>query len=363
MHLRFIRAILVKDLRDALKDGRVLAAIIVPLAIGIFYGVIFNNSTPQPSATVAYSAASSTTLPHALSSAAGTQVELTLKQVDAAQQVRQLVDQKNADIGLVIPAGFDQQVRSGNAPPLTIIRRETSTFGENYVSATLDSVLRAMAGQRPPATIQTTVIPTATTGSQAIFDQLGLRRYFVLAAAVMLIGMIALMAVPVILAEESEKKTLDALVMIASYLDVVVAKALVGVVYIAVALALLLGLTRLSIANIPLFVGGTLLLTLALIGFGLMLAGIFKSATQLNTWVGFLVFPVVVPAFVVGVGGPRALQIVLDLLPTSQAMKLMINGLDNHRYFTDLWLSFLVLAVWAIAAYALLLWTLQRREG
>ena len=62
--------------------------------------------------------------------------------------------------------------------------------------------------------------------TQAIFDQLGPRKYFVLVAIVMEIGMIAMLAVPIILTEEVEKHTIDALVARLLLVDIVAAKAL-----------------------------------------------------------------------------------------------------------------------------------------
>src|SRR5699024_242115 len=123
------------------------------------------------------------------------------------------------------------------------------------------------------------------TGDETnLFDDLGLQRYFVLAALMMLIAMIAMLAVPIILAEEAEKKTLEALTLIASYIDVVAAKALVGITYIVAGTGLLLALTQIWPEDPVLFFSGILLLGIALVGLGLLLGGLFKSANQLNTW-------------------------------------------------------------------------------
>ena len=112
--------------------------------------------------------------------------------------------------------------------------------------------------------------------------ELGARKYFVLATVVMMLGMIAVLAVPIILTEEAEKKTLDALLLVANYREVIVAKALVGVAYSAISVALMLALTRLQPADMPTFVAGTGLLAVALIGAGLLLGGVFKTANQVT---------------------------------------------------------------------------------
>jgi hypothetical protein len=112
----------------------------------------------------------------------------------------------------------------------------------------------------------------------------------------LLIIMIAIFVVPIMLAEESEKKTLDVLVMISSYWEVVTAKAGVGIIYVSVSLALMLRLTGIAPENAALFVLAIALLSVTLIIFGLLLGGIFRNTNQLNTWSGAFLFPLIYPA-------------------------------------------------------------------
>jgi ABC-2 type transport system permease protein len=194
-----------------------------------------------------------------------------------------------------------------------------------------------------------------------VIDRLGLRRYFVLLALVMLVAMVALLALPVILVEETEKKTLDALALIISYADVVAGKTLVGATYIAVATALLLGLTRLSPADPLLFVLAMVVFSITVVGFGLLLASLFHNANQLNTWSGLFVAPFVIPIFLVAAGLPKAVTTVLSLLPAPRATELFVNGLSGQAIYSNVWLSLLILLAWAAAVYTLLLWRLSHR--
>lgn len=363
MHLRMIRTIFRKDLLDAIRDARVLVALIVPLGLGLLYGQIFQDEVEVPSASVAYTSVDETMLPEAIGMALGPRVELTFTEFDSPDAVRQQIDGKDADVGLVVPAGFDAAVAAGQMPTLTVIHRDTPGYGSSIVLGALDGALRQMAGQQPPAQIDRDVLATESLSAQSIFDKVGLRPYFLLAVVVMLIAMVAMLAVPVILSEEREKKTLDALVMVASYADVIVAKALVGLAYVAASVTILLAITRLVPSNPAMFVGAIFLFSLVLIGFGLLIGGLFRNANQVNTWSGFLMMPVIAPAFIVGLDLPRAVQVILDVLPTSQASKLLINGLTGEALFANAWLSFLVLAVWVVIAYAALLFTLSRQRA
>jgi 5-methyltetrahydrofolate--homocysteine methyltransferase len=72
-----------------------------------------------------------------------------------------------------------------------------------------------MAGHSPPARIQQRSLPPAT-GATTALDVLGARKDTILVAMIMLLAMIAVYAVPAVLVEETEKKTMEALTLIAS---------------------------------------------------------------------------------------------------------------------------------------------------
>ncbi len=363
MHPRMILTIFRKDLFDAVRDMRVLMAIVMPLGIGILYNVIFQNLDRRPSATIAIYAAGQTALPQTMEALLGEVTDLKFTIASDAEEVRRLVLDKKASVGLLVPPDFDAALQAGSRPTLTVVQRNETfdtNVGSNLVSRSLERVVQQLAGQRAPAVISYDLLDT---GQPAVFERLGIARYFVLSSVIMLIGFITMLALPTILAEETEKKTLDALVMVASYADVIAAKALVGVVYTAVAVPLLLLLTRLRPVNLPLFIGAVALLSVTLIGFGLLLGGLFRNANQVNTWSGLFLVPVVGPAFAVGYPLPSAIGAALNVLPTSQAAKLTINGLSGEAIFSGQWLSVLIIVAWGVVAYGLLLWRLSLREA
>jgi ABC-type Na+ efflux pump permease subunit len=363
MHPRMILTIARKDLFDAIRDMRVLMAIVMPLGIGILYNVMFTSFDRKPSATVAVYASAPTALPDAMRSLLGEVADVRFTTAESEDAVRTLVREKDAHLGLIVPPDFDAALKNDGRPTLVVVRRDESfdtNVGASLVSRSLERIVQALAEQRPPATITYDLLDT---GQPAVFERLGLTRYFVLASVIMLIGFIAMLAIPTILAEETEKKTLDALVMAASYLDVIVAKALVGIAYTAFALPLLLLITRLRPANLPLFVGTVALFSVTLIGFGLLLGGLFRNANQVNTWSGLFLLPVIGPAFAVGYPLPDWVAIGLATLPTSQAAKLAINAFSGETLFPQQGLAVFVIVAWGVVAYGLLLWRLSRREA
>jgi ABC-2 type transport system permease protein len=352
-----------KDLFDAIRDMRVLMAIVMPLGIGILYNVIFTSFDRKPSATVAIYATAPTELPDTMRSLLGEVADVTFTTAASQEEVRELVRTKEAHLGLIVPPNFDAALKDSSRPTLVVVQRDESfdtNVGASLVSRSMERIVQQLAGQRPPAVISYDLLDT---GQPAVFERLGLTRYFVLASVIMLVGFIAMLAIPTILAEETEKKTLDALVMAASYLDVIVAKALVGVVYTAVGVPLLLLITRLRPANVPLFVGAVALFSVTLIGFGLLLGGLFRNANQVNTWSGLFLLPVIGPAFATGYPLPDWVATGLAILPSSQAAKLAINAFSGETLFPQQWLAAAVIVAWGIVAYGLLLWRLTQREA
>lgn len=362
LSLRRIRAIYRKDLRDAIRDSRVLLALVLPFGIGIFYNLTFKDegvSTLQ--ATVAYASDGQTALPNALQQVSGSGVRIAFHEMTAAD-VRATMSKNDVDLGLIVPAGFDAAVKSGNSPNLTVVERAKRTVEGDFVAAALEPALRALAGQAAPATIDVAVV-NRDVASQSVQDALGLRTWAVLAAVVMMIAMVGMLAIPVVLAEESERKTLDALVLVSNYPEVVIAKALLGITYVVVSVPLLLAVTGIRPESRGMFVAAVALLAVDLIGLGLLMAGLFKSANQLNTWAGIIMLPVIAPAFAVGLPAPTLLGYVFGALPSGAAAKLLFNSAAGHRLFPNPAAYLAILIVWGFVAYALLLWRLSRRQA
>src|SRR5579864_5528881 len=259
MHPRIILTIALKDLKDAIRDGRILMALLLPIGLGVVYNVVMPD-VQKPVVTVAIASADHTQLPTALRAIAGSTVDLRFNNLSSAAEVTAQVDAKKADVGLVLPAGFDAAVAAGSAPALTVVQPPgSSTLGAIYIASALGGALRSMAGQHAPAVITTQTAQPAHDAA-SVMTNLGARKYMVLGTLIMLMAMIAIYVLPILLTEEFEKKTADALLMVGTQSDVVAAKVTVGLAYLAVSIPLLLGVARMVPANLPLFVGALVLL-------------------------------------------------------------------------------------------------------
>ena len=360
MNPRKIATVFRKDTLDAVRDGRIFVAILIPFALAAFYNATYPDEPETPSVTVAHTAAASS-LEDGLRASTG-DARLSFRAGSPAE-VRDLVQNEGANVGIVASQGFDEALGSGRPPDLTVVLPEQPSPEGDLVVSALDPALRALAGQAPPAEIQTQSVRVGEGGSLAAQPEPKQYSIFMLVPVMFLIILISVFAVPVMLAEETEKKTLDALVMAASYREVVVAKALVGLLYVAVALAFMLGITRLSITDPFTFGAAIALLTVTLIGFGLLIGGLFGNANQLNTWSGIFLMPLMVPAVVVNLPNlPEWGEKVLSAFPVSQGMWLMTNAVTGQTVFPNPALSFAVIVAWGVSGYALPMWSLRRRR-
>jgi ABC-2 type transport system permease protein len=178
-----------------------------------------------------------------------------------------------------------------------------------------------------------------------------------------MLTLIAILAIPIVLAEEFEKKTIDALVLAMPYGEVIAAKALLGMVYVVAMMAIFLGISRLEIQRWPTFVVSVGLTGLALLGIGLLFAGLLRNANQLNTWAGIFMIPIIAPSAFIGQDFPDPLVTVLSLLPTGAGIRLIYNSVLGEQFFSGEALSVAVLLAWIAIAYGLLLWQLKRRQA
>jgi len=357
-----VNAIYRKDLRDALRDSRLIIAVLMPLVIGLLYSFMFKDDT-KPTAKLGVVTSTATQLPAALQAATEAAMQLKVRPFADRATLTQQVRDENVDVGLIVPADFDKALKAGASPQLTVILPASPSFGGDYVAAMLDRVTQALAGQVPAATIARLALPAETGTADSAFAEVGARKVFVLVAVILMLAMIAVYALPAVLTEETEKRTVEALTMIASDAEVIVAKSLFGLTYCVISVPIMLAITRVAPENVALFAADMVLTSVALVGLGLLLGGLMKTQTQLNTWSTVALIPMMVPAIIVGLPMPGWAEAIVSVLPTAQTMRLGVNALAGRRLFGAEWLSVAIIIAWAVGGYGLVWWRLSRRES
>jgi ABC-2 type transport system permease protein len=141
--------VLGKDLGLGPRSPIFLYALVIPVVGTLLIQLVFGNLfAPQPRMGVVDMGDSS--IPAALAEMEG--IELVM--VASADELRRLVGDHNLDAGLILPAGFDEQVRAGQRPLLQFYVSGESLASDRLVLAvtTLDLV-RGIEGSPPPVEV------------------------------------------------------------------------------------------------------------------------------------------------------------------------------------------------------------------
>jgi ABC-2 family transporter len=348
MSLRRILAILTKDVRESWRDGRILVLLLLPLGGGVLSSIL--NEEKLPTTSVAVVDRPDGAVTRELRSVSGKSAKLELKRAADAASARRLVADEDVDVAVVVaPAG---------APHAEILVGAAASPAGQSIVELAPVALALAAGQDPPARPRVRVVPAA---NQKPADIIG-PQFDELFALVLFVIFVALIVVPMQTAEELESGTFGALRLAATGTEILAAKALAGFAYTAVGVGVTVALTGLEVHDPLLFGGAVLALTVTLVGFGLLVGLLVPNTSAINTYAGFLIFPLVFLAGAVFTFDSGIVAGILDALPLSQAVKLLANGISSPRPFEAGVVAWLVIVAWAVGGYAVLARIASRRE-
>jgi len=353
MNLRRILAILNKDLKDSGRDGRIMVLLLLPIGMAIFYNATVEDGDKLPTTKVAIVDPGDRGVARELRQSAGKSAELEITQARDAAAARALVAKDEADLAVV--AAPDSR---GPERAEVLVAQEASPAAQAVVALVPDALARA-DGREPAA--QTRIQSVAPT-DQKPYEIIDQRALTVLIVIVLLVGFVAMMVVPIQTAEELETGTFGALRLAATGTEILVAKAVAGVLYGVGGVGVTVTLTKLDVHDPLLFFGAAFALIVSLVGFGLLLGLLIPNSNAINTYGAFLLFPFVGLAAAVFFVESGIFMTVLDLLPFSQAAKLLGDGLSAQTPFDGGPASWAVIAIWAIIGYVILARIATRRE-
>lgn len=219
-----IATVLGKDLRLGPRSPVFLWVLVLPLLITLVLQVVFGDLfDPSPRLGIVDEGASVVT----------EQAErldgIEVTRVDSVETLTGMVEGGDLDAGLVLSAGFDEEVRAGSRPPLRFYVGGDSLASDRVIlGITTIELIRAVEGASPPVDVQ---VVTLGQAGQPISVRLVpfIVMYSLLIAGVFLPSFS--------LADEREKHTLQALVVTPVRLtEVVTAKGILGFL-LAVAMA------------------------------------------------------------------------------------------------------------------------------
>jgi ABC-2 type transport system permease protein len=354
--LRIVSAIATKDIVDALRNKTTLFNIVTVVFIMLVYQwipavmyrdvdlVIYN---PGNSRLVATLENSTHYVPHLVTS--------------VSELKREMGENERGDLGLVIPADFDQRLASaasgaGGEPALGAYVMWSSRLSADDLRADWEGQLSELVGQPVRVHTEGTVYPHP--------DSMGPIR-LVAATLVLIVILMATLTVPHLMFEEKRTRTLDALLVSpASVGQIVLGKALAGLFYCLTAAAVVFLFNWTFVIHWGLVLLAVLCGMLLAVGFGLLLGTLLERREQMMIWAmipgQFLLGPVFLS--IVDVILPETLRNVMYWIPTVALAKAFRYALSDGATWDQIAFYLSIVAISATLVLGLVAWKVRRSD-
>lgn len=369
MQARNIIAIARKDALDMLLNKTTLFFLLAPIMLAVLFAVI--------NGLIANKNASTDMLIYNPDNSGVEQfvgkvmVEFPIVHAASASEVANTFGRKGSRpnishiLGVVIPAHFESDVRTGAHPQIQLYLNDTylGANSEKLLEHAISDYTRSLISPQTPLSFAVTTVNLPMTSNYA---QDYAQRY---AMAGLLYSLtIGIAFVPGMLIEEKEKKTLRMLMVSpASWGDIVLSKLLVALVYQILISAAVLIIQGGLIGQVPLL----LLFTLLSACFGLMLGLLFGCLCQTNgtlgTFVGLISLAYTLPALVLGPlnaivqGSP--LEQAMKVLPTYYMADSFLKAMQNQASLQNTFLDGAILLGSTVLLFFLAIWALRRQSA
>ncbi len=352
MNRRAVFTIVRKDLLDAIKNKHVLFSLLLPIIMSFLMRLVYLSQESE--------------IRLAIFDPGGSQLVTRLTEGDtkveliacASPEEVRLKVQQGADAGLVVPEDFDFELKQGRKPPVHIYRNARQLERVNWLEGFVKRNAYALAGYELPVRLQ---VDWLGKSGQSLDIGERISRFLLGMWLLMAAAIVGVIAVPGIMVEEKEKRTLDAILITpASYADVIVAKGLVGFIYAVMVSGIVLTLNDGFKGNVPLLLAGVLLTVLFTIGVGLFMSQFFNSVMQINTWSTVIFFPIIIPAMFFSL--PPSVERVFRIFPTYYSARVFQLAWKGDGSTSEALLCLGVLAIWAVAFAVADVWMVKVRR-
>jgi ABC-2 type transport system permease protein len=365
MHLRSILAIARKDALDIIVNKSTLFSLLSIIFVAVLFLLISSLLGTKDTKLLIYDPGNSgiekvinSEYAHLVVTHASSLEEVsTAFGPDGASKSSQYA------IGVVVPENFLGSLHSGNRPQLSLYINgdQISNLDSQLTVRLITSYASSVANPQPVALSMATINPPHTT---PIGDISGLYQ----ATGLLMTFLTGIGLVSNLLIEEKEKKTLRMLMVSpATFLDVVLAKLLVGLTYQLALSGIVLAIVKGFTGEIPLvllfvLLGATFSLTL-----GLLAGCIFQTTAASGGFIGAISMFFIAPTIFIG---PLAfliqntpIEYIVKLLPTYYIAHGTYNAVQSQSTFASVSLDAGVL----IACIGILLiasaWALRRQAA
>jgi ABC-2 type transport system permease protein len=355
MNSRIVAAIARKDLVDAIRNRYLLVALLTPLLVALLVRMLLPGIDSLNNLTIVAHDPDHSRLVSQLRALP----QIKLLEAGSRDAVTAEVEKIKAAGGLAVPPNFDADVAAGKEPELSVFLNKNRNIVEQ-------ATFRQLIGQQVLGLVKQPVsarLKWIELGPESRNPAEGFNLNQMLLPLLLLLAfvMTGAFVVPLLLVEEKEKRTLDFLLASpASLREIIMGKALTGVVYTVLIVAVLLAVNHKLIGNWPLTLLTILLGLLFVVATGLFMGSLFQNTMQVNTWASLVVLVLLAPSFP-SFGLPAALETGMKLIPTYHfvaALKFSAAGSSS----APIWGHLAIVLACTMLALLAAMWAL-RREG
>ena len=366
MHPRMILAIARKDALDIWLDKSKVSTLLAPLFLGLVWLLISHlagGGQPTPTMLLVYNPGQSPLAQFVSSSLTSAQIT----EATSSAQVSAAFEANNAhvyDVGLIIPADFEQQLRAGGQPHVTLYLNGATLDAQQR--ATLQGAVsyyaRTVATPRPPLELATEAINTGPVPASP--PNLGTIYSIMMLPLSLVVGLTLL---PGLIVDEKEKKTLRWLLLSPGSLsDVLVGKLLVTLasqLVISVGMMALLGGFG---DNAPLLLLYILLGAGLALALGLLFGVFFQTARAAGVVGGVSIFLFLLPALIIPLAplfASNPITDVVKMLPTYYLADGANNAIQHVGTSSQNLLDVGVILATTLVVFLIAVWILRRQAS
>ena len=355
-HARLIWAITAKDLLEVVKNKSTISVLMSALFILVLYRMLPTLTTRmEPPGVLVFDAGDSALVAFLENSR---DFEVWTGYESEEHMKKKLADGDIPELGLVIPADFDQSLEAGNEVRLQgYVMHWVSPETAETLRRTFEDEIAAQLGMRVPIDLAGNVVymqpDSSGPGMQAA------------AAAVFLVTMIGLSLISNLILEEKHSRTLDALLVSpASEGHVVTGKALTGLFYCLVGGVLALVVNANLVMHWWLAILTLVCFALFAISLGLMLGTVIENRGQLTLWAWVVILPMFLPVMIVMAKGlfPDTVFQVARWVPSAVFFNVWRYAFAQIIPIGPPLLWSLYILIWAGLGLLLVVWLVRRRD-
>jgi ABC-type Na+ efflux pump permease subunit len=353
--LRIVWAITAKDILDAIKNKNTLSNIVIVFLLMVFYQMFpgWTHADAPPNLLV-YDAGDSS-----LVAALQDSSNVDLYQYRSQQVMEEKLSAGDErELGLVIPADFDQVLASGEQPELEgYLIHWASDADASELKSHVEREIAELMGQPVRININQERV-------YAHPESYG--RPFLAAVSLLLaLTMIGISVAPHLMIEEKQAKTIDVLrVSPAKSSHVVIAKALTGLFYCLTAVVVVFAFNTALITHWGLAILAAALGSLFTVALGLLLGTLFEVKQQLSLWGFLLISVLLMPVFlsIMAKVLPKTVVAIIAWIPTVALSRVFQFSCSGSAPWAEFGPSLALVVGCTVLVLAAVVWAVRRAD-